>query len=95
MFNPRSNFKPVPKYYIKNILDDEIFNSDAFNKHVKQVSLNINMDEKTVKKVLVSYFMNIAFVLNTVRKIKTKINVLGFFSLIVRDGYLYKKKIKS
>jgi hypothetical protein len=76
-------------------LDDEIFNSDAFNKHVKQVSLNINMDEKTVKKVLVSYFMNIAFVLNTVRKIKTKINVLGFFSLIVRDGYLYKKKIKS
>lgn len=85
----------APEPYLKAILDEEVFQSPSFNEHVKKVSLNTKIDEETVKEVLISYFTNIVFAINAVRKVKTKINVYGFFSLIVKKGIYNTKTLKS
>lgn len=78
--------KNISKEKLKEYLHNEVFKSDAFKLHVKQVAFNLKIDESIVKDVLVSYFTNVALVINTVRKIKTKINIYGFFSLTVEKG---------
>lgn len=71
---------------IKDFLEKEIFASNHFLSHVKEVSYKTNIDEEIVKDVLRSYFTNIHLVINTVRKIKTKINIYGYFSLFIHKG---------
>lgn len=71
---------------IKDLLDNDVFNIVSFNKHIVEVSLKTKINEKIVEQVLKSYFTNILIVINTIRKIKTKINVYGFFSIIIEKG---------
>ena len=78
--------KNIPKHKLKEYLNNEVFNNEAFKLHVKQVAFNLEIDEKIVKDVLVRYFTNVALVINTVRKIKTKLNIYGFFSLLIEKG---------
>lgn len=71
---------------IKELLEKDVFSKVHFNKHIVEVSLKTKIDEKIVEQVLKSYFTNILIVINTVRKIKTKINVYGFFSIFIEKG---------
>ncbi len=71
---------------IKDLLEQDVFITAHFNKHIIEVSLKTKIDEKIVEQVLKSYFTNILIVINTVRKIKTKINVYGFFSIFIEKG---------
>lgn len=82
----KQEFKNMPKNEIPGFLEREVFNSNHFKEHVKEVSFKTEIDEEIVSDILKSYFTNITIVINTFRKIKTKINVYGFFSLIVKEG---------
>lgn len=86
------------KYYFKhdlthmahkehmNFLNKEVFETEEFNKDIEQVAQNMKINKEIVRDVVVSYFYNIFKVINTVRKIKTKINIYGYFSLLVEKG---------
>ena len=76
----------LTKQQIMKLLDEDVFITVHFNKHIVEVSLKTKIDEKIVEEVLKSYFTNILIVINTVRKIKTKINVYGFFSIFIEKG---------
>lgn len=78
--------KNIPRDKGKAYLEETIFSSEHFAKHIEQVSINLKVDEAIVRDVLVSYFSNIFFMCNTVRKFKTKINLYGFCSIIVTKG---------
>ncbi len=82
----KSFFRNIYKKDIKILLEEEVFSNEQFIEQVKYVSLKTNIDEKIVKEVLTSYFTNILIVINSIRKVTTKINVYGFFSLIIRKG---------
>lgn len=81
-----NDLKNISKSRAKGYLQENVFDTENFNEHVSQVSINLNVDEKIVKDVLVSYFTNIFYIINTVRKVKTKINIYGYFSLTVERG---------
>lgn len=70
----------------KAYLHKEVFSNPDFENHVNQVAVNLEVDESIVRDVLISYWTNIFYLINTVRKVKTKINVYGFFSLVVEKG---------
>ncbi len=82
----KSFFRNIFKKDIKILLEEEVFSNQQFIDQVKQVSLKTKMDEKIVKEVLTSYFTNILIVINSIRKVVTKINVYGFFSLTIKKG---------
>jgi hypothetical protein len=80
------NLKNIKRERAKEYLQGNVFDTDNFKEHVSQVAINLNIDESIVRDVLVSYFTNIFYLINTVRKIKTKINIYGYFSLTVERG---------
>lgn len=87
---PKYSFKEplknIPKDKAREYLDKQVFSTEHFKKHVDQVATNLKLSPELVNDVLVSYFTNVFFMLNTTRKIKTKINLYGFFSLSVLKG---------
>lgn len=80
------NLKNIKRERGKEYLQVNVFDTDNFKEHVSQVAINLNVGESMVRDVLVSYFTNIFYLINTVRKIKTKINIYGYFSLTVEKG---------
>lgn len=76
----------IPKDKIDMYLAENVFETNDFKKHVDQVAKNLKVDESIVRDVLESYFTSIMYIINTTRKIKTKINVYGFFSIVVEKG---------
>ena len=81
--------KPLANISKENIdvyLAENVFDTEDFKKHVNQVALNLKIDESIVRDVLISYFTNVMYVINTTRKLRTKINIYGFFSIIVEKG---------
>jgi hypothetical protein len=82
----RQVLKNIPKDKAKEYLHTNVFDTAEFNIHVQRVAFNLKLDERIVRDVLVSYFTNIMLLINSKRKLKTKINVYGFFSLIVEKG---------
>ena len=82
----KEELKNIPKDKAVEYLNKQVFDTEHFAHHVNQVSTNLKLDQRLVRDVLVSYFTNIFFMINTVRKIKTKINLFGFFSLSVLKG---------
>jgi len=80
------NFKNLNRKQIIALLEDEVLNCHAFKEHVTEVSFKTKIHEEIVKDILKSYFTNILVVINTVRKVKTKINVYGHFFLIIKEG---------
>jgi len=79
-------FKNMTVHEIKFLIKNEVQNSNSFKQHVQEVSLNTKIHPEIVHDVLINYFTNILIVINRVRKIKTKINVYGFFSLFIKKG---------
>lgn len=76
-------------------LKQEVFDTEEFNLHVERTAGSLDLHPQLVKDVLVSYWTNIFYVLNTVQKFNLKINVYGFFSLVYLKGKnLYKKSKK-
>lgn len=73
--------KECSEYLHKNVFD-----TPEFEVHVNQVAVNLKIDQRIVKAVLISYFTNVMILINSTRKIKTKINIYGFFSIIVEKG---------
>lgn len=84
-------FKNLTRKEIAYLLESEVLNSPDFNEHVKEVSFKTKIDEEIIKDILKSYFTNILVVINTVRKVKTKINVYGHFFIIIEKGTHFKK----
>lgn len=82
----RKAFYNLKRNEIESLLEEEVFSTVSFNEHAKEVSLNTKIDEEIVKDILKSYFTNILVVINTVRKIKTKINIYGHFFIIIEKG---------
>ena len=82
----RKELKNIPHDKFKKYIEDQIFSSPDFNKHIKQTSINLNINEDVVREVVQHYFLHIGYAINTVRKIKTKINIFGYFSLFVEKG---------
>lgn len=81
----RKLLKNISKKEMVEYLHTNVFTTSDFNLHVQRVAINLQVDESIVRDVLVSYFTNIAFAINIVRTIKTKINVYGYFSLTVEN----------
>ena len=79
-------FKLIPKEDIRSFMEKEVFCLDEFKQDVDRVSENLNMDRGLVKDVLESYFVNIMIIINSVRKIKTKINIYAFCSIVIEPG---------
>ena len=82
----RKKFKNLTRNEITLLLEKEVLNSNHFNEHVTEVSFKTKINEEIVKSILISYFTNILVVINTVRKIKTKINVYGHFFITIEKG---------
>lgn len=82
----KEDLENIPRDKARAYLDRQVFSTEEFEKHVDQVSLNLKVDQQIVRDVLISYFTNIFFVVNTVRKVRTKINLYGFASLQVGAG---------
>lgn len=82
----RKKFKNLTRKEISNLLESEVLNSPDFNEHITEVSFKTKIDKEIVKDILKSYFTNILVVINTVRKIKTKINVYGHFFITIEKG---------
>lgn len=82
----------VPKEKADTYLREQVFDTSEFNVHVERTAAVLDVDPQIVKGVLVSYWSNIFYLLNTVQKVNLKINVYGFFSLVYTKGKnLYKK----
>ena len=81
-----TELKNIPRKNLKEYLHNEVFNTTEFNTHIEQTAFNLQLHKQIVRDVVVSYFTNIAIAINTVRKIKTKINVYGFFSIWIEKG---------
>ena len=79
-------FVNLNRKQIDILLEQDVFSKPHFIEHIKEVSLKTKIDEKIVEEVLKSYFTNILIVINKIRKIKTKINVYGFFSIHIEKG---------
>lgn len=82
----RDVFDNLPKKDALALLEAEVFTDNHFLEHVKEVSFKTKIDEEIVKDVLRSYITNVFLVINTVRKIKTKINIYGYFSVVIFKG---------
>lgn len=82
----KKSFKTLSRKEISELLEEEVINNEHFNEHISEVSLKTKIDYEIVKQILISYFTNILVVINTARKIKTKINVYGAFFLIIKKG---------
>jgi hypothetical protein len=82
----RQQLKNLPKKDIPEYLHDQVFKTSEFDLHIKRVAFNLKVDESIVRDVVISYFTNVMIAINTARKIKTKINIYGFFSLIIEKG---------
>lgn len=80
------DLKNIPSKHYKKYLEETVFSSHDFNKHIKATSLNLNISEDIVREVVQHYFLHIGYVINSVRKIKTKINIYGYFSLFIEKG---------
>lgn len=78
--------KRLSKQEIVQMLEKEVFSTNQFSEHVKEVSFKTKIDEEIVRDILKHYFTSISIVMNTVRKVKTKINVYGFFSFFIEKG---------
>ena len=78
--------KNIPRKQIDLYLAENVFDTEDFSKHVKQVALNLKIHESIVRDVLISYFSNVMYIINSTRKLRTKINIYGFFSIIVDKG---------
>jgi len=79
-------FKNLTRKEIVCLLENEVLNSPEFNEHITEVSFKTKIDKEIVKDILKSYFTNILVVINTVRKVKTKINVYGHFFITIKKG---------
>jgi len=79
---------------IDTLLKQDVFDKPHFKEHLKEVSLKTKIDEKIVEQVLKSYFTNILIVINKIRRVKTKINVYGFFSIYIEKGSRIIQKLK-
>jgi len=76
----------MSKEQIKDYLEYQVFETELFQDHVLQVSLNLNVDECVVRDILKHYFIMVMYICNTKRKFLTKINLYGFCSLFVEKG---------
>ncbi len=85
----RNPLKNISRESIDQYLHTNVFSTPEFGIHVKQVALNLRLDDRIVRDVLISYFSNVMYIINTVRKLRTKINIYGFFSIIVEKGDRY------
>ena len=82
----REPLKNISKENINSYLAKNVFETNDFQKHVNQVALNLKIDESIVRDVLISYFTNVMYIINTTRKLRTKINIYGFFSIVIDKG---------
>lgn len=71
---------------VEECLHNEVFQRQEFDNHIKEVSHNLKIDEEIVRDVMMQYITSIMYMLNTVRKIKTKINIYSFFSFRIEAG---------
>lgn len=82
----KNNLKNMSKAEAREYLNSQVFKDKRFNMHVKEVSHNLKIDEKIVKDVLVHYITEIMYVMNSVRKFKTRINIYCFFNFLIEKG---------
>ena len=80
------NLKNYPKKELIEYLNTEVFTRESFKNHIIEVSHNLKIDEYIVEQAIKSFIVNISITMNTVRKVKTKINVYAFFSFIIQKG---------
>jgi predicted nucleic acid-binding protein len=78
--------KLLSRKQIEVMVQEEVLNSFRFKEHVKEVSFKTNIHEEIVRDILKGYFTNMLIVINTVQKIKTKINIIAFCSIIIEKG---------
>lgn len=86
----------IPKDRADTYLKENVFDTADFDLHVERTANSLDLDKQIVRDVLISYWSNIFYLLNTVQKINLKINVYGFFSLVYMKGknlYIKRKKL--
>lgn len=83
----------ITKDKANSYLKENVFDTSDFAIHVERTANKLDIDQEIVRDVLVSYWTNIFYLLNTVQKVNLKINIYGFFSLLYMKGKnLYIKK---
>jgi len=82
----RKDLENISKKEGLEYLHKNTFNRPEFEVHIKRAAFVLNIDEGIVRDVVKSYITNVFQVINTVRKTKTKINIYGFFSFVVKPG---------
>ena len=87
----RKFLRPFKLQETLEYLDADVFSQSKFKHHVTQVAQNLELDEEIVRKVIKSYVTNVAIVIGSIQKVKTKINIYGFLTLFVKSGTHHKK----
>lgn len=79
-------YRNLTRKEIKQVLEKDVFSNIDFKNHVLETSETLNIDVKIVEYVLKHYITNVMILINTTQKIKTKINIYAFFTLILEKG---------
>lgn len=82
----RKPFKLMTRKEIDYLLNKDVFSQSDFKRHVQETSQKTGIDAEIVERVIKNYITNVMIILNTIQKIKTKINIHGFFSFLVEKG---------
>lgn len=82
----KEDIRLLSRQEIDSRMEMEVFSTEDFRNHVKEVSENLNIDQEIVRDVLIHYFKSITVIVNTVRKTLTKINIHGFLSIEIEKG---------
>jgi hypothetical protein len=88
MFRPKSRFKitQLNRKEIDAYLKSEVFDVSQFQEHIKETSFILNIEESIVSNTVKRYIKKISYMMHSVRSIRTKINIIGFFSFWVEKG---------
>lgn len=82
----KKDFYLLTKEEVNERLEQDVFSQPEFKQQVKEVSYNLKISEIIVEDVLRHYFTNICYLINTVRKVVTKVNIYGFCSIYIKKG---------
>ncbi len=80
------DFKHMDKSQIKDMLEQDVYSTDEFKRHIEEVSIKTGLETDLITSVLKSYFTNILIVINSNNKLKTIINLYAFAKLVIKRG---------
>lgn len=81
-----SNFELLTKKECFKVVEEEVLQNMTFKKHLRQVSMNLDIDIKVVESIITFYCYNVSLACNTVKKYTRELNIIGFIKVLIKPG---------